>query len=345
VKKVVISAASIRLEQILNELDIKYEIDTSKHGDLLLDDYPPEEYVKDLSYEKAKHIAVNYHDSIVITEESIVCFDEPNTEILGNDSDEKVIKNISGGNHDMYTGITIIDSSDNFKNTYVEKSSVYVKEPPRVEIQKHINLENFKNKPAEGKSNRQILIPLNKIGRELFDPVDLPIHSLKRKLENLNLIPSFDHSFADPETNRQDDRRNKSGNNESDTNDMGSGSESSGGQHKNENNRNQNNSSNSEPQNKGNRNEDSSGSNFKDKHDDHDPSQSTEKNESRQETKTETQKVTNESKKENERKSWGFLGYLSTTDVIILFIITAIAGIFAFGIIFTQLGLLAYFGF
>lgn len=346
-KKVIITS-SILLEQILDQMDVQYEIDTSRHGDSLINDLPPEEHVKNLSFEKAKHIADNNPEAIAIAEESVVYIRAESSESTDNDNGWGK-SNLSGNYYNVYTGITVIENSGDETNTIIEKSRVYFKELPLAEIQKNNESDLNSSGSSDTFSGRKILIPFNKINRDLFNTIDLPVFSLKQKLKDFNFV--INSRYENMYTDRNSTDKHNSKFDQSDTR-IRFGynrSERSNEFIKDKNHHSDDHFIRTDNQNRRETVRDESRkeayTNTKDNRYDQDSNSRNERSASQQSLKTETQQDSKDEDNNTERRQGGILGYLTTTDVIVLFIITAIAGIFAFGLIFSQLGLLSFLGY
>lgn len=107
--KIVLASGSPRRKEILENMNLKFDIIKSEIEETIVENESPEELVKRLSYEKAHDIASKNLDSIVIGADTIVVL---NNNVLGKPKDEdeafNMLKRMSGKEHDVITGISIL---------------------------------------------------------------------------------------------------------------------------------------------------------------------------------------------------------------------------------------------
>ena len=107
--KIVLASGSPRRKEILENMNLKFDIIKSEIEETIVENESPEELVKRLSYEKAHDIASKNLDSIVIGADTIVVL---NNNVLGKPKDEdeafNMLKQMSGKEHDVITGISIL---------------------------------------------------------------------------------------------------------------------------------------------------------------------------------------------------------------------------------------------
>ena len=115
-KKLILASSSPRRKDLLNLLGLEYEI-------IKPEDHVEENsefngssisYVEDTAYLKARHVADKIKDAIVIGADTIVVIDN---QILGKPADEQeaqqMLQTLSDRWHEVFTGVAIVDSSDN----------------------------------------------------------------------------------------------------------------------------------------------------------------------------------------------------------------------------------------
>ena len=107
--KIVLASGSPRRKEILENMNLKFDIIKSEIEETTLESESPEDLVKRLSYEKAHDIATRNRDSIVIGADTVVVLDN---NVLGKPKDKEdafnMLKKMSGREHDVITGISIL---------------------------------------------------------------------------------------------------------------------------------------------------------------------------------------------------------------------------------------------
>ena len=138
--KIILASKSPRRKRILEQIGLNFIIHPSnvhEHSNL---DINPKNFAKYWSKKKAKSIASEFKDSLIIGADTIVNI---NGEILGkpkdNEDSYRMLKNLSGKTHDVITGVTIIYEKMNIIKSFTELTKVSVKNIPNKEILYYID--------------------------------------------------------------------------------------------------------------------------------------------------------------------------------------------------------------
>ncbi|MDP6339449.1 MAG: Maf family protein [Candidatus Marinimicrobia bacterium] len=116
---IILASGSPRRKQLLEQIDLEFEvIPSSVHEDFTID-LSPTEFVEYYAKEKAKHVAQSHPDKWVIGADTVVVFD---AEILGKPKDRddsfQMLKRLSGNTHQVYTGVSIQHINLGLKKTF-----------------------------------------------------------------------------------------------------------------------------------------------------------------------------------------------------------------------------------
>ncbi len=137
--RVILASASPRRRSLLSAHGIDFDVCVSRVDERKIEEgiENPKELVLTLSREKAKDVFSNNPDSIVIGADTTVVF---GGEIYGKPEDERdakrMLSNLSGNMHTVYTGVCIITKSEMIN--YCESSSVYFRNLTEKEIDDYI---------------------------------------------------------------------------------------------------------------------------------------------------------------------------------------------------------------
>ena len=121
--KIILASGSPRRRELLTQAGIEYIVD---HADIeeITTETLPAKVVEDLSKQKAQAVWEKHQGEIVLAADTVVAFDD---KILGKPADEedafKMLTELSGRVHQVYTGVTIIDAAGNV-NTFSECTEV-----------------------------------------------------------------------------------------------------------------------------------------------------------------------------------------------------------------------------
>lgn len=139
--KIILASASPRRKELLEMAGFTPEIMPSR-ADETTDISDPEEMVRELSKRKAKSVAQEVDDGIVIGSDTVVYIDG---QVLGKPSDEEdaayMLKLLSGRFHFVSTGVTLIKVSGGKvmdTGNFCETTKVYVEPLTDEEIQEYI---------------------------------------------------------------------------------------------------------------------------------------------------------------------------------------------------------------
>ncbi len=135
--RVILASASPRRSMILTQAGIEFQVVTSECEEVT-SQVTPAGTVEDLSRLKALSVAKDYPDSLVIGADTVVA---AGGSILGKPKDtadaEQMIRMISGGTHQVYTGVTIVWQGE--AHSFHAVTDVCVAELTEEEIQSYVN--------------------------------------------------------------------------------------------------------------------------------------------------------------------------------------------------------------
>ena len=139
VPRIVLASASPRRSQLMQEIGLKFEVIPSQvdEGDISADS--PEELVMRLAHAKAADVAGRIKSGIVIGADTIVV---SGGQILGKPVDSvdaaKMLRALSGREHQVYSGVAVIDAADGRSLTDYEVTEVRFRQLPEAAIQRYV---------------------------------------------------------------------------------------------------------------------------------------------------------------------------------------------------------------
>lgn len=147
----------------------------------------PAQHVLELSRRKAKSISDKVGEGLVLGADTIVVLDG---EILGKPKDEKeaqlILKKLSGKTHKVYTGLTLINRSNNKILSDYDCTEVKFNQLEEKEIIDYIETGEPMDKAGaygiQGKGN----ILVDHIKGNLDNVIGLPMNKFREILKNLN---------------------------------------------------------------------------------------------------------------------------------------------------------------
>lgn len=149
--KIILATTSPYRQEAFKFLGSDFIAEGSNVDESLVERKNPEELVKKLSKLKAEAVAKNHQNIIVIGMDSIGYF---NNAILEKPKSREEafqrLKTLSGNNHQFYTGIHIINTSNNKSLSKVVKTEIFLRKFSDQEIEYYLNQDQFYNTYALG---------------------------------------------------------------------------------------------------------------------------------------------------------------------------------------------------
>lgn len=181
---VILSSASPRRKQLLEELGIKFKVQTKDVFEDYPDGYPIEKVAQYISEVKAAafHVRDMKRNTLIIAADTVVTL---GNNIIGKPADKQhainILKKLSGKKHQVITGITLrsIDS----RHSFSVKTDVFFKKLTDEEINFYV--KKFEPMDKAGAYGIQEWIghaAVEKIDGSYFNVMGLPTHKLYEEL-------------------------------------------------------------------------------------------------------------------------------------------------------------------
>lgn len=181
--KIVLASSSPRRIELIKSIGLEFTQVTPRAKEEQVSD-DPVETVEMNSFRKAESIMHQFPDSLIIGSDTVVYLER---KILGkpvNDEDaERMLWDLSGKIHHVFTGVTIIDSKTGNRMTRHTKTSVLFKKLTENSIRNYIKSGEPKDKAGaygiQGKGRKLI----DRIDGSYTNVVGLPIELVSEMLE------------------------------------------------------------------------------------------------------------------------------------------------------------------
>lgn len=186
---IILASASPRRRELLSRIFSKYDIIPSNFDE---SDVPngiaPYELVIYLAKMKARDVAKNHADSLVIGADTIVVADDI---ILGKPKDSNdaanMLKQLSGREHEVITGICVIYGGKEMCS--YERTSVRFRELSNQTISRYISTGEPMDKAGAYAIQGYGSVLIESISGCFFNVVGLPLYKLSKTLENFGISP------------------------------------------------------------------------------------------------------------------------------------------------------------
>ncbi|KDR94058.1 septum formation protein [Peptoclostridium litorale DSM 5388] len=190
-KKIILSSASPRRKELLEQIGVKFDIIVSDIDENIDGDMDPTEIVKKLALMKAENVydLEGNQDAIVIGADTIVVHEG---RVIGKPADEKdafkILSSLSGNINYVYTGVAVV-SSESVINFY-EETKVYMKNMTEQDIYEYIKTSEPMDKAGAYGIQGIGAVFVEKIEGDYNNVVGLPLARLYDVMKELdeNLI-------------------------------------------------------------------------------------------------------------------------------------------------------------
>ena len=182
---VILASSSPRRKELLKRIISNFEIKVSNIDESINRPQNVSEIPYELAYRKAKEIAKDHYNDIVIGSDTIVAI---NNEVLEKPVDEKdayrMLKLLNNNTHEVISGIAILYQDKEIR--YIEKSFVTFNNLTDKEILDYIATKDPLDKAgAYGIQNEYINL-VKEFSGEYENIVGLPLISLEKELKPIN---------------------------------------------------------------------------------------------------------------------------------------------------------------
>ena len=181
---IILASASPRRKEILQNVNLKFKIETSDVDEQILENEQPISLVLRLALEKGMSISNKYPQALVISADTVV---SEGGQILGKPKDEheakEMLSRLSGKTHQVITGISLIHSSNSKKIIDYVVSDVKFKQLSQDDIQNYINTNESLDKAGAYGIQGYGAVLVEEIKGDYFNIVGLPISKLSDLLK------------------------------------------------------------------------------------------------------------------------------------------------------------------
>ena len=185
--KLILASASPRRRELLEKLQIPFEVIVSDCDETLPDGIPAESAAELLAVRKAAAVAKAHPEAVVIGADTTVILDE---EILGKPADEadckRMLHALSGRQHQVITGVGIFWAGHSL--SFSDETAVQFYPLTDAEINAYAASEEPYDKAGAYGIQGQGALLVAGIHGDYYNVMGLPVARLARQLRDLKLI-------------------------------------------------------------------------------------------------------------------------------------------------------------
>lgn len=185
--KIVLASKSPRRAKLLKQINLTFKIISADLDEKLKKDEKPVSAVKRLASEKLAAVRTKVKEGIIVSADTIVVLDN---KIIGkpkNEKDaEKILKQLSGRTHFVYTGFSILNLYNGKQVTRSEKTAVTFRDITAAEIKDYIKTGSPMDKAgAYGIQDDFGAVFVKKISGCYYNVVGLPLMNFYKSLTGI----------------------------------------------------------------------------------------------------------------------------------------------------------------
>jgi len=183
-----LASTSPRRKEIFAKTGLSFEVQASPYEEDMSLDMSPIKLSEHLSFEKAKAVAEKSQDAIVIAADSFVACDnkylgKPKTK----EEAKEMLKMLSGKEHEIFTGVSIIDSKDSRSVSFHETIKVFMKKLSPETIDRYVKTGEPLDKAGAYAIQGIGAVLIEKIEGDFFGAMGLPLSRLSEELKSFGI--------------------------------------------------------------------------------------------------------------------------------------------------------------
>ncbi len=183
-KKIILASASPRRKEVLSKLKLPFEVQEGSYEEDLALDMLPGQLAEFLSAGKAKAVAEKNQNAVIIAADTFIVFEhhrlgKPKTP----ERAKEMLEMLSGKQHEIVTGVTIIDTETNKVRSFNEATKVFMARLSPETIDAYIRTGEPLDKAGAYALQEIGALLIEKIEGDFFNAMGLPLRRLASELK------------------------------------------------------------------------------------------------------------------------------------------------------------------
>lgn len=189
--KIILASGSPRRKQLLEQINLDFEVQASNASEAYEPDQPPRDVVRELALRKAREIAALHtgRNRLIIGADTIVVHKNRILEKPADRQDaEKMLASLSSTRHQVLTGVALVKSyaggNKTETSTFVEETEVIFGDVQDTEITEYVQTGSPMDKAGGyGIQDHWGSIFVKRIIGDYYNVVGFPLHAFYRELK------------------------------------------------------------------------------------------------------------------------------------------------------------------
>jgi septum formation protein len=187
-KEIILASASPRRKALLEQIGLKFRVDTRIREDNEFSGQEPHRFARDISLKKAESAADRYPDAIIIAADT---FGVIEGNIIGKPHSEsearKMLSRLSGRAHTVITGFTVLDTATRKSISQSADTTVYMKPITEKEIDDYVKTGEPLDKAGAYAIQGLGAVLVERIEGDYSNVMGLPLFSLVKVLREFGV--------------------------------------------------------------------------------------------------------------------------------------------------------------
>ena len=187
-KRIILASTSPRRKEIFGKINVPFEVRESNYEEDMTLQMPAIKLAEYLSAGKARAVADKFKDAIVIAADTFIIY---NDQRLGKpktaERAKEMLEMLSGKEHDIVTGVTIIDADSGKQVSFHETTKVFMENLSPEIIDAYIKTGEPLDKAGSYALQEIGALLIEKIEGDFFNAMGLPLKRLVKELEDFGI--------------------------------------------------------------------------------------------------------------------------------------------------------------
>ena len=187
-KAIILASASPRRKELLEQIGLKFRVEPSNYQENIRFDLEPHDLARALSLEKARLVARNHRNALVIAADTFIVFEgrilgKPRTETEA----KEMLETMSGKPHSVITGFTIIDTDSNKTVSRSVETRVHLRKLGSDEIDAYVRSKEPLDKAGAYAIQGLGSVIVERIEGDYSNVIGLPLSALTESLKEFGV--------------------------------------------------------------------------------------------------------------------------------------------------------------
>ncbi len=183
----ILASASPRRQELFSLLELNFKVQPSEVEEIHDESLLPENLVKSLSSQKAQDVAAKVSENLAVVGADTIVFLED--KVLGKPNDEaeakKMLRNLSGKTHKVFTGFTILHKSQKVEVSEAVTTEVKFKKLSESEIESYVKTKEPMDKAGAYGIQGFGSILVEKVNGCYFNVMGFPLNRFYEALKKI----------------------------------------------------------------------------------------------------------------------------------------------------------------